>query len=251
MTTDPATAETLAASAPNVTEDAFLGGRLMITQPRQGYRAALDAVCLAAALPRALTGKVIDVGAGVGVAGLCAVRQVPGITLTALERVPDLAALARSNAAANSLTERFEAVTGDHWQFEAPGRFDAALSNPPFYDASSVTHPPDQAKAQAFVLQGGSLGDWCVKTLSYLRARGLGVFVLPAGKVPEVLAALEPHAGALTIYPLWPGPGRAAKRVILGAVKAARGPAHLAPGLLLHDPPRRYSEAAEAVLRDG
>ena len=34
----------------DVTEDAFLGGRVTVRQPKSGYRAGLDAVFLAASL---------------------------------------------------------------------------------------------------------------------------------------------------------------------------------------------------------
>ena len=55
------------------TDDAFLGGALQILQPKSGYRAGLDAVMLAAAVPAAAESpmRVLDVGAGVGTAGLC------------------------------------------------------------------------------------------------------------------------------------------------------------------------------------
>ena len=34
-----------------LTEDRFLGGRLVLAQPRKGYRAGIDPVLLAAAVP--------------------------------------------------------------------------------------------------------------------------------------------------------------------------------------------------------
>jgi tRNA1(Val) A37 N6-methylase TrmN6 len=64
---------------PLVTNDAFLDGALSIRQLRSGYRAGLDAVMLAAAVPgeagRPL--RVLDVGAGVGTAGLCVAHRLP------------------------------------------------------------------------------------------------------------------------------------------------------------------------------
>ncbi|HET6223567.1 MAG TPA: hypothetical protein VFE11_15445, partial [Dongiaceae bacterium] len=52
----------------DVTDDAFLGGALRILQPKEGYRAGIDAVFLAAAAPARTSRKerVLDVGAGVG-----------------------------------------------------------------------------------------------------------------------------------------------------------------------------------------
>jgi tRNA1(Val) A37 N6-methylase TrmN6 len=53
------------------------------------------------------------------------------------------------------------------------------------------------------------------------------------------------------IFPLWPGEGRPASRVLVRARKQVAAPARLAPGLVLHRPDGRLSEAAEGVLREG
>jgi tRNA1(Val) A37 N6-methylase TrmN6 len=78
--------------------DDFLGGRLSIIQPRKGHRAGSDAVFLAAAAPARAGERVLDIGAGVGVAGLCLLARVPGIELTAVEIDHELATLAAANA---------------------------------------------------------------------------------------------------------------------------------------------------------
>ena len=41
------------AGAPAVAEDALLGGQVRLVQPAEGYRAAIDPVFLAAAVPAA------------------------------------------------------------------------------------------------------------------------------------------------------------------------------------------------------
>jgi tRNA1(Val) A37 N6-methylase TrmN6 len=57
--------------------------------------------------------------------------------------------------------------------------------------------------------------------------------------------------GGITLIPLWPRAGEAAKRVVIRAVKDSRGPAALHPGLVLHGPDGAYTPAAEGVLRRG
>jgi tRNA1(Val) A37 N6-methylase TrmN6 len=53
------------------------------------------------------------------------------------------------------------------------------------------------------------------------------------------------------VYPLWPSvEAPAAKRVIVSARRDSRGPARLAHGLVLHAPDGRFTEAADAILRD-
>ena len=84
-----------------LTEDAFLGGRLRLRQPADGYRAAIDPVLLAAAVPALPGDKVADLGCGVATAGLCLLTRLPGIRVTGLELQPWLAELARRNADLN------------------------------------------------------------------------------------------------------------------------------------------------------
>ena len=87
----------------DLTEDAFLGGQLLLKQKRSGHRAGHDAILLAAATDAHAGDRVVDLGAGVGTAGLALARRVAGIELCLVEIDLDLAELARANAAANAI----------------------------------------------------------------------------------------------------------------------------------------------------
>src|SRR3954464_1209443 len=89
-----------------LTEDALLGGRVRILQSRRGYRVAVDAVLLAAAVHPAPGERLLDLGAGVGAVGLCLAIRVPDCTVVGIELQPALADLARRNAERNGLGER-------------------------------------------------------------------------------------------------------------------------------------------------
>src|SRR5258708_28337702 len=89
-----------------VTEDAVLGGALRLRQPRRGHRVGHDAILLAAACPAHGSEHVVDLGAGVGAAGLAVAARAPGVTVTLVEIDPDLAVLAADNARLNGLAAR-------------------------------------------------------------------------------------------------------------------------------------------------
>ncbi|MGN1289768.1 MAG: methyltransferase, partial [Bradyrhizobium sp.] len=89
--------------AAEITEDGFLGGQLRLRQPRGGHRAGHDAILLAAATPARSGDRVVDLGAGVGAAGLSVARRVRGIDLVLVEIDPAMAELARNNAGANAI----------------------------------------------------------------------------------------------------------------------------------------------------
>src|ERR1700710_1258096 len=59
-----------------LTEDAFLGGKLRLRQLKSGHRAGHDAMLLAAATSARSSDRVVDLGAGVGAAGVA--RATPG-----------------------------------------------------------------------------------------------------------------------------------------------------------------------------
>ena len=82
-------------------------------QPRAGYRAGMDAVLLGASIPAQAGQQVLDVGCGVGTAGLCLASRVPGVQVTGIELQPDLHRLATQNAANNGLDDRVGFVCGD------------------------------------------------------------------------------------------------------------------------------------------
>ena len=110
-------------------EDSLLGGRVIFHQPVDGYRAAIDPVLLAAAVPARSGDRVLDLGTGAGAAFLCLLARCPDIQIMGIEQDPAAAALARENAALNGWGARVEIVAGG-LDRAAEGAFDQALFNP-------------------------------------------------------------------------------------------------------------------------
>lgn len=245
-------AASIAAEAPDVSDDAFLGGRVRLWQPLKGYRAATDPVLLAAACRAAPGDGVLDVGAGVGAAAFCLGVRQPGVRLSGVEREAALARLSERNAARNGLEWR--ARCGDIADAPAALRgetFDHVITNPPYHAAETGLASPDRLRDGAN-RESLSVAAWLDFCLRRLRPRGELTLIHRAERLAEILAGLEGRAGAVEILPLWPRTGLAAKRVILRAVKESRAPLRLCAGLALHDGPNgAFTDAATAVLRDG
>ncbi len=67
----------------------------MLRQPLRGHRFGHDAILLAAATAAHAGEHAVDLGAGVGAAGLALARRVEGLDVTLVEIDPALAALAQ------------------------------------------------------------------------------------------------------------------------------------------------------------
>lgn len=238
---------------PPVTEDAFLGGRLRLRQPAAGYRAAIDPVLLAAAVPAAAGERVADLGCGVAAAGLCLLARVPGVAVSGLELQGPLAALAAENAALNDCAGHLQVFTGDVAGPPpgfAAGGFDHVMLNPPYLDSAAGRAPALELQRIATVEGAATLEVWLACALALLRSRGSLTVIHRADRSDRLLALLSAGCGDLALFPLWPRQGENARRVLVQARKGTGGPLRLLPGLVLHDAAGGYTAAAQAVLRD-
>src|SRR5690554_4880198 len=96
-----------------VSADTLLGGNVRLLQPQTGYRAAIDPVFLAAAVPAGPGDMVLDVGAGVGAVSLCLAWRERGCQIRGIEPQRDLARLAARNVELNGFVGRIEIMIGD------------------------------------------------------------------------------------------------------------------------------------------
>ena len=229
-------------------EDRLLGGRVRLRQGRDGYRAAIDPVLLAAAVPARPGARVLDLGTGAGAAALCLMARVEGLSVVGLELDPATASLARENAALNGCPA-FAVREGDVARLPADLRgFDHVMANPPYLDASRADASPHPGRRRSNIDETG-LASWIEAALAALAPGGMLTFIQRADCLADLLSPLEGRAGAIVVAPLWPRQGEAAKRVIVAARAGRRTPLAIHPGLVLHEADGRYTEAADAILR--
>jgi len=247
----------MAFSDTDLTQDQFLGGKLVVSQPRNGYRAGVDPVLLAAAVPAVAGQSLRDLGCGAGVASLCLGRRVPGLRLTGVEMQSDYADLARRNADANGIA--MTVVTADLRNLPADLKaqsFDHVIANPPYFDRARGTASPDAGRDAA--LAGETrLSDWISVATQRLAPKGCLSLIQKAERLHDVLNALDHRLGSIVLLPLAPRSGRAAELVILQARKGGRGAFRLLAPLILHDGDRHekdgdsYTAGVRDVLRNG
>jgi tRNA1(Val) A37 N6-methylase TrmN6 len=240
-----------------VSEDAILGGKLVLRQPLRGHRFGHDAILLAAAVAARAGERAVEFGAGVGAAGLALAHRVPGLDVTLVERDAALTALAGGNAERNGLSSRVRAVsldvTADAAAFAgaglAPMSADHVLMNPPFNPAQNPS--PTTSRRAAHVASEETLAQWLGAAHRLLRPAGVVTLIWRADGLADVLAELRGGFGAVAVLPIHGKSGAPAIRVLARAVKDGGGPLTLLPGLMLTDTGGKPTVAAETVLRDG
>ena len=237
----------------DLTRDAFLGGRLHLVQPRQGYRAGIDAVLLSSSVPAEKGQRVMELGCGVGAAILCLGTRVPDLRLTGVERASTFAALARRNG--GDLLEVVEADLVDLPADLRQRQFDHVLANPPYYDRQASVASGDPLREAAHGAQT-PLEDWIRAAARRLAPKGQAHFIHLPERLPHMLAALPSGMGSIEVLPISARTGRAPHRVILRARKNGRAAFRLHAPLILHEGPRHesdgdsYTPQVRAVLRD-
>ena len=245
------------AGRPATTEDRLLGGRVRLRQPVEGFRAAIDPVLLAAAVPALPGERVLEAGTGTGAAALCLLARVVPLAVTGIERDGAIAALARANAGLNGVAEGFAVIEGDiaaRATIASAASFGAcahAMANPPFHVAGTPS-PRAGRRAAGHESADAALAVWVAAMARCLAPRGTLSLILPPARLPDALAACAAAGiGSLALMPFWPRAGEAARRLIVQGVKGGRAPCRLASGLVLHCAGGGYTEAAERILKGG
>ncbi len=239
-----------------LTRDAFLGGRLTVSQPDKGFRAGLDSVLLGAAVS-AGSRNLLDLGAGVGTAALVAMAELPGLSGTLVEADPAMAALAALNLGANGMADRGKVLQLD---LTAPGRvrtaaglatdhFTTVIANPPFFDPGRGSAPSTE-RADARHMDDEALDRWVKTAASHAAPGGEVIFIHVAEALPLLLAAFTQRFGAVSVLPLLPRDGEPASRVLVRGIKGSRAPFSLLAGRALHEPTgRTFRPEFDAIFR--
>ncbi|MES2906637.1 MAG: methyltransferase [Pseudomonadota bacterium] len=227
------------------TTDTLLGGRVQLEQPETGYRAAIDSVFLAAAVPIESGETALELGLGVGSASLCLLARVPGITVQGIEHDARMAELAQRNAALNGVIEKLAVICGDITARLEHAPFDHVFCNPPFHDTAAHGEGASSSHMPAEHIRL-----WIRTAARNLKPRGQLTLIHRADALANILNALgDEFFGAIRIMPVSSYANESAKRVLVSAVKDRKTPLELLPPLIVHNDQGGYTDRSENILR--
>jgi len=183
---------------PELTEDTLLGGRVRLLQPRRGYRVAVDAVLLAAAIDAAAGQHILDLGAGRGRRPASAfAARVHDCSVVGVEVQPALADLAERNAALNGMSARVRTIIHESrpaaavrsWEIR-PCRDQSAL--PGGRRRRSLAR---SEQALATVESSADLARWLAVATGAANSAGTVLIIQRSDRLEEIVAHLVGWAG--------------------------------------------------------
>lgn len=240
------------------TVDVFHRGAYVLVQPAgRGHRAGMDAMMLAAAVPSGFAGLVADLGAGAGAAGLAVIARCPEARALLVEKSPDMAAYAQltlahpDNAALAGRASVLSAdvtLTGKTRVIAGLGdnAFDFAIMNPPFNTAHD-RQTGDALKKEAHVMEAGLFEKWLRTAAAIVKPRGGVAVIARPQSLADILPALKGRFGNAEILPIHPRGDAAAIRIVVRAVRGARGALSIRPPLVLHEAGDAFSTRADGI----
>lgn len=168
---------------------------------------------LLSALPVLKPGlRVCDLGCGSGLLGLLLLRRQPSLQVTGIDCSQAALTLGARNAAENGLGDRLRFLPGDlryPGTLPAPGSFDLAVANPPYFPVGSGAAAPEAGRRAARTEETCSLEEVCRGAARLLRWGGSFCLVHRPDRLADLLAALrESGLEAKRLRPVLPAPGR-------------------------------------------
>ena len=216
-------------------------------------RLGTDSVLLADFVRPGGAKRGIDLGCGGGILGLLLLCRSEKLHMTGLELRPDAAALGRENLERNGLSERGEILTGDireHRNLFAPGSFDLAVSNPPYFPAGSGGVSPDPARAAARGEESCTLSQLCEAASWLLHTGGRFCLVHRPERLSELFVCMSQNGlEPKRLREVCSRPGAAPSLILAEGLRGGKPGLVIEPPLLLTDAEGEESGEVRRIYR--
>ena len=242
------------------TTDGFLDNGIQIIQFKsRAHRSGLDAILLAATVPKEESGLVADFGAGTGAVGMAAAHRCRNIQADLFEIDPETVELAvrslklpqnrhlvgRVHPHCANIANSAELLSRAEREANS---YNHILINPPFNDAN-YRRSPQTSKAQAHMFSPQDPEIW-IKTASRLCAeKGRLTLIIRPENLSTFIEPIQKRFGAIRLLPVHAKANDTASRLLIGATRGSKTPLRILPPLFIHEENGAFTAKVEEILR--
>ena len=218
-----------------------------------GY--GVDAVLLAAfaagetgASPIRNEARVCDLGTGSGIVAFILAHKISDTVITGVELRNGAAERAKQAVILNSLTDRIEIVESDVKDYISPEKFDAVVSNPPYFKHDAAIPCETSDKYVARHETTADFGGFMKKASEILKENGDCYIVHRPDRLADIFSEMrqyniEPKEMQL----ITPHPGEAANIVLVHGIKNAGIQLKMLPEIPVHNADGSYTEIIQRI----
>ena len=215
---------------------------MILYQPEKGYCYNSDTMFLYDFVNSFnLKGDVLDVGSGCGVLGLLVKRDNPLISLSLIEKQPEMCEFIKRNLIENSLEA--ELICDDFLNYDFENKYDFVISNPPFYKGTlkSENEMIKIARYEEFL----PMKSFFNKVNKVLKEKGEFIFCYDAKRLDDIIVNLPKPLKVTDIRFMYPRITKRATLVMLRAKRHAKSMVTIHPPLIGFEGENYSEEAAE------
>lgn len=220
-----------------------------IDHSRCAMKVGTDGVLIGAWCRLPSSGRILDIGTGTGLIAVMAAQRASGCTVTGIDIDAECVAQARDNAASSPWGGRIGIEQCALQEFFPTHRFDAIVSNPPYFEESLL--PPDARRTAARHTRSLTYAELVDGVVRLLDADGRFSLILPAAESERFLSAAHGVLFLTRRCDVRTTPGSGVRRVMMEfAVSVPNLLPHIESLSIEDGGPMRYSGEYRALTRD-
>lgn len=220
-----------------------------IDHSRCAMKVGTDGVLIGAWCRLPSSGRILDIGTGTGLIAVMAAQRASGCMVTGIDIDAECVAQARDNAASSPWGGRIGIEQCALQEFFPTHRFDAIVSNPPYFEESLL--PPDARRTAARHTRSLTYAELVDGVVRLLDADGCFSLILPAAESERFLSAAHGVLFLTRRCDVRTTPGSGVRRVMMEFAVSVPKLLLQIESLSIEDGgPMRYSGEYRALTRD-
>lgn len=234
-------------------DDTGFGGIKVIQRSGLGY--GVDSVLLAA-FAAGETGangsgegsRIADLGSGSGVVGFILCHKIKNSSVLGIEKRDNAVDRARRAAAMNQLEDRIQFIRADVADYHSDERFDAVVSNPPYFRQDAAIPSATNDKYIARHETTANIYDFARTASDMLSTGGDFWLVHRPDRLADIFQAMRDNSiEPKEMQMVAPKPGEAANIVLIHGVKNAGRELRILPEIIVHTVDGGYTDIIERL----